>query len=218
VLDRRAEMRRVMEEARTAPRGWNVECHLRYVTGEVTVAAGLIRPPTAPVTGNAAYRERPGQVAQPARAVIWAVLAILCLGYALHELLLIRLPVVPIRRQVPSALRVGFPLPQVALIYGVQLGAGILTRIVSPILYVLCVALLTLGNPVLGAIVMGCFGLVRTLANMAFAAGLPTIDAAVGRARSLINLEAARRLSSAAALAVVAVIAGLRLLICLTEG
>jgi hypothetical protein len=59
-----------------------------------------------------------------AKEYAFIIISIVAIGYALHELQLIRMPTIPIRRQVSRSLRTRLPLSLVSFVYGVQLGAG----------------------------------------------------------------------------------------------
>lgn len=138
------------------------------------------------------------------------IIAIVALGYALYELQLIRMPTIPIQRQVSRSLRTRFPLSLVSFVYGVQLGAGITTRITTSTVYVVCLAIVVIGDPVVGAIVMGCYGFCRSLLNMLFAMGLQSIEAAGMRINTLMRWNLAVRVISALSLVIVGIFFGLQ--------
>lgn len=146
------------------------------------------------------------------RRAAWLMLVVGALGYAFHERGFWQLPVPSLHRQVPRGWRSRFPLPVVALLYSVDLGAGILTQITTASLYVLCLALVALGEPVKGILLMGCYGMVRSLTTMAFSAGLDTMDAAIIRSQTMIPWRPVLRSLSAIALLVVAGTCGIQIL------
>ncbi len=81
-----------------------------------------------------------------------------------------------IRRQVPETWRRTMPLPVAAGLYGVLLGLGFTTFVLTLAVWVLAGFSVALGNPVIGALVGVAFGLGRALpvAVMAPLAGAPT--------------------------------------------
>jgi hypothetical protein len=106
-------------------------------------------------------------------------------GYAFHALGFIRLPTLSLRRQVPRQLQNQYSLILVALIYSLQLGAGVLTRIPTVCVYVLCLAIIAIGSPIAGAILMGLYGLMRSSLTIALSADLHSMEAAITRSLSL---------------------------------
>lgn len=155
---------------------------------------------------------RIGFVTGPMRRVAWLVLVVAALGYAFHECGFWQLPAPSLRRQVPRGWRTRFPLPVVALLYSADLGSGILTQITTASLYVLCIALVALGEPIKGILLMSCYGMVRALTTMAFSAGCDTMDAAISRSRAMIPWRPLLRPLSAIALLVVAGTCGIQIL------
>jgi|HubBroStandDraft_3_1064219.scaffolds.fasta_scaffold19820_4 cytochrome c biogenesis protein CcdA len=86
------------------------------------------------------------------------------LGLAgLHNLGVLRLPMPQIQRQVPRVWLVRFPLVWIAVGYGVQLGAGVTTRITNFATYATLVAAILTRNAAEGALIMAAFGTARAL-------------------------------------------------------
>lgn len=122
----------------------------------------------------------------PIRRATLLALAFGAFGYALHEQGIWHLPTPSPRRQVPRDWRARYPLPIVALRYGLDLGSGISTQITSASVYVLCAALVAVGDLTKGTVLMGSYGFIRSLANMAFSAKPTTMEAALMRSRAMI--------------------------------
>lgn len=101
----------------------------------------------------------------------WLAVALVSLIYAAHELALVRLPVPEFHRQVPAAWRSSFSPRTAAGIYGLVLGAGVFTHITTATFYVACLSAVVLGDPILGATVLGAFGLGRGLPILLLVAG-----------------------------------------------
>lgn len=83
--------------------------------------------------------------------------------YAVGALTRLRVPVPQLRRQVPDWWRTFFGRSFAAMLYGAGLGIGFLTYLSTGTLVVVAFAAAASGRPVIGAIVMGPFGLVRGL-------------------------------------------------------
>ncbi len=135
-------------------------------------------------------------------------MSISAFAYAFHELGFVRLPTLPIRRQVPRELRSRLPLKVVAIIYGLQLGAGVVTQISTAMLYVLCLAIVVTANPVIGGILMGCYGITRSLLTMIFSARLHSMEAAITRALALMMWQPVTQRVGASSLLIAAVAFG----------
>lgn len=84
-------------------------------------------------------------------------------AYSLREIGIIPVPAPQLKRQVPSQWRYKFPPRVVALIYGVELGFGLTTRIPVSTFYVVALWATVVSNPPLSAFVLGLFGLGRIL-------------------------------------------------------
>ncbi len=103
-----------------------------------------------------------GAVPEPGLPVGAVVLAALAAAAALGELRGVR--VVPqIRRQVPESWRRLWPLPLAAGAYGVLLGLGFATFVLTLALWALALACFALGDVALGVAVGAVFGLARAL-------------------------------------------------------
>ncbi|MEO8424300.1 MAG: MauE/DoxX family redox-associated membrane protein [Actinomycetota bacterium] len=90
-------------------------------------------------------------------------LAALSALYALGALTRLRLPVPQLRRQVPDWWRTFFGRPFAAVLYGAGLGIGFMTYLSNGTLVVVAFAAAASGRPMVGAVVVGPFGLVRGL-------------------------------------------------------
>ena len=139
-------------------------------------------------------------------------LAVVALIYALGELPRVTATVPQLRRQVPDWWREFFSWPLAATLYGAGLGVGFFTYVSHGTLVAVAVAALASGDPVVGALIVAPFGLVRGL-SAARAAGVRTqqdsqrlVDRLAGaseRGRSVTNgLALAFVAALAAALAV----------------
>lgn len=100
-------------------------------------------------------------------------LAVVALVYALGELPRVTATVPQLRRQVPDWWREFFSWPLAATLYGAGLGIGFFTYVSHGTLVAVAAAALATGDPVVGAIVVAPFGLVRGL-SAARSAGVRT--------------------------------------------
>jgi hypothetical protein len=139
--------------------------------------------------------------AQTAAAVAIAALAAVC------EALGVRI-VPQIRRQVPEPWRRGMPLPLAAALYGVLLGLGFTTFVLTWAVWALAGIAVALGDPAIGAAVGVTFGIGRALPVLAMAP-----SAAEGRGARMLAAMAERpaslrllRLGDALGLALAAVL------------
>ena len=89
--------------------------------------------------------------------------AVVALVYALGELPRVTATVPQLRRQVPDWWREFFSWPLAATLYGAGLGVGFLTYVSHGTLVAVAVAALATGDPVVGALIVAPFGLVRGL-------------------------------------------------------
>jgi hypothetical protein len=89
------------------------------------------------------------------------VLAVAALVYALGATGVARVPVPQLRRQVPDWWRTYFSPPVTAFLYGAGLGVGFLTFLATGALLVVTLAAALYGDPLVGAIMVGGFGLAR---------------------------------------------------------
>ncbi|MGZ8598686.1 MAG: MauE/DoxX family redox-associated membrane protein [Actinomycetota bacterium] len=91
------------------------------------------------------------------------VVATLAGLYLARETFRLRVPVPQLRRQVPDWWRTFFPFGPASFLYGVGLGVGFLTYLTHGTLAVVAAAAAAGGRPVLGALLVGPFGLARGL-------------------------------------------------------
>jgi hypothetical protein len=89
--------------------------------------------------------------------------AVAALVYALGELPRVTATVPQLRRQVPDWWREFFSWPLAATLYGAGLGVGFFTYVSHGTLVAVAVAALATGDPVVGALIVAPFGLVRGL-------------------------------------------------------
>lgn len=108
------------------------------------------------MTGNGALPFHEGRW-----RVMFGLLGGFSIAYALAELRILRLPHPQIARQVPSSWRVLFHPWVTASLYGVGLGCGIMTRIVTGALYVVVIGLVLYAHPFYATITFALFGLGR---------------------------------------------------------
>ena len=91
------------------------------------------------------------------------VIAILALAYLLREITGVAVPIPCRRKQVPEWWRTFFSAPIVALLYGLGLGAGFGTPLMSGTLVVVAAAALWSGDPLIGGLLVAPFGLMRAI-------------------------------------------------------
>lgn len=162
------------------------------------------------IAGDAARRN----LAVPSGG-IQLLVAVSALGYALHELGMIRLPVLRLQRQVPRGLRARAPLPFAAFIYSLDLGSGVLTRSVTTLLYVLLIAVASTGNPLFSAALMACFGLARSATTLGLSVGPTSFAALDVRTSSIAAWQPATRTLGGLTLIVVSATFGLHAVVAL---
>src|SRR5512134_3774623 len=100
-------------------------------------------------------------------------LAAVALVYAIGELPQVAATVPQLRRQVPDWWRTFFAWPIAATLYGGGLGIGFFTYLAHGTLVAVSFAALASGDPLVGAVVVGSFGVARGL-SAATAAGVRT--------------------------------------------
>lgn len=123
------------------------------------------------VLGGAGIGALLGFLGQALFSIGWWQRPILSLGaigvmaglYALHELRLWHLPYPQNQKQVPSGWRYQFHPYWVALTYGIGLGTGVITYIATASVYVILIGAFLMGDPLIGAGLLGGFGLTRTI-------------------------------------------------------
>lgn len=94
-------------------------------------------------------------------ALLFGGLGILSTAYAFDEIGIFRLPHPQRVAQVPASWRGLFPPHVTALLYGLGLGVGIATRIVTGALYIVLIGLFAYGSPFYAAMSFGLFGFGR---------------------------------------------------------
>lgn len=126
--------------------------------------------------------------------------------YAVAELPRMSASVPQLRRQVPDWWREFFSWPVAAALYGAGLGVGFFTYLSHGTLVVIALAALASGEPLVGALVLAPFGLVRGL-SAARAAGVQTQQESQGLVDRLADSPERPR-AAANGLALLAVAAG----------
>jgi Na+-driven multidrug efflux pump len=94
------------------------------------------------------------------------VVIVVAVVYLLREALRLPVPLFDRRRQVPEWWRTFYSARTAAFLYGVGLGAGYFTYLTYGTFVVVSAAALVSGNPLLGALLTGPFGLARGLSVM----------------------------------------------------
>lgn len=127
------------------------------------------------------------------------VFSAICLVVALRELNVLRIPMIESHWQVPRRWVVEFAPALASLLYGVLLGAGVVTRM-GGVLATVVVWVLLVGDPVLGSKVLGLFGLSRALPIVVAGAMAQSFDQADRWATALHSWQAALMLVGGVAL------------------
>src|SRR5918992_2958094 len=91
-------------------------------------------------------------------------LALVALVYAVDEVPGVWVPVPQLRRQVPDWWRTFFGPSIASFLYGAGLGIGFLTFLAHGTLVVVAAAVIAIGDPLAGLLILGSFGLARGLA------------------------------------------------------
>lgn len=124
---------------------------------------------------------------------VWIFLALLCLGYALHELRLIKMPRPQIKRQVPRRWLYERHPFLTWLLFGLGLGVGVMTFIPFGTFYPVLLMALFSKSPLYAMILMGAFGFGRAIMTLILAApfwspkGEPRVWGAKERVMSRLN-------------------------------
>lgn len=139
----------------------------------------------------------------------WLVASVAGL-YALRELFRLRIPLPDLDRQVPDWWRTYFSLPIASLLYGTGLGVGFITYLSFGTLVPVALGALLLGDPLLGALLVGAFGLARGLSVLVSARRTPPEDIVEGLGAPSLR-RAARLINGTALLAIAVVGAGVAL-------
>jgi hypothetical protein len=103
------------------------------------------------------------------------LVATLAVLYLARESFGVPIPVPQLRRQVPDWWRTYFPFGPASFLYGVGLGVGFFTYLSHGTLVVVSAAAVASGRPLLGAVLLGSFGLARG-ATAVVAMGARTAD------------------------------------------
>ncbi|HSL10228.1 MAG TPA: MauE/DoxX family redox-associated membrane protein [Actinomycetota bacterium] len=135
--------------------------------------------------------------------------ALVAVVYALAELPRVTVAVPQLQRQVPDWWRTYFGPSVASFLYGAGLGVGVLTYLAHGTLVVVAAAAVAIGDPALGAAIVGAFGLARGAAIVASRSitseelGAAVLDRLVARSDDL------RRWANATVLVVIAALAAL---------
>lgn len=105
-----------------------------------------------------------------------ALLGILCLLYALHELQIVTLPTPQRKQQVPEKWRYTLPRSLTALFFGLLLGLGYITFIIVGTFYIVTIGAVFFGTPLLGAILFGLFGLGRASSMWLLSSSMKSLE------------------------------------------
>ena len=92
------------------------------------------------------------------------VVAAVALVYLLREAVGLPIPIPSLRKQVPAWWRTFYSRNTTALLYGLGLGVGYFTYLSYGTFVVVSVAVVMGGDALAGALVVGCFGLARSVA------------------------------------------------------
>lgn len=103
-------------------------------------------------------------------SLVWGFLALLCLGYALHELRLIKMPRPQIKRQVPRRWIYQFHPFLTWLLFGLGLGIGVATFIPFGTFYIVLLMALLSKSPLYAMVLMAIFGFGRAMMTLILAA------------------------------------------------
>lgn len=123
---------------------------LGYLAGALLLGGAL---------GTAGYALQAGAWS----AVAAGLLALLALGYGLHQFDFLRMPYPQRRAQVPHDARFRFRSWFIGLLYGFALGMNYATYVQTPILYIVTIAAILSGNPADAVILFACFNAGRFL-------------------------------------------------------
>lgn len=129
-------------------------------------------------------------------AAVLGGIACLALGYAMHELRLVRMPTPEIGRQVRAAWRMTIPPRILAFAYGLELGTGLTTFVPSTAFYVVVLWVVVRGSAIEGATIFSLYAVGRATPFLIMAARTTTAlenSAALARLR---RWSAAMRLAN----------------------
>ena len=134
-------------------------------------------------------------------------LALAAAVYAIGELPRVTATVPQLRRQVPDWWRTFFAWPIAATLYGAGLGIGFLTFLAHGTLVVVALGAIASGDPLIGAVVVGPFGLARGLSAATAARVRTQRDSQRLVDRLAASPERRRSIANGAALSIVTVLA-----------
>jgi len=134
------------------------------------------------------------------------LVASIALAYAAREIIGLAVPILEMRRQVPEWWRGSFGPRTAAFLYGVALGPGFATHLRHGTFVAASAAALVLGDPILGAVMLGAFGVARSggIALVSAARTEPAVAAASDRLER-VGSGSLPRIANAAVLLVLAV-------------
>lgn len=101
---------------------------------------------------------------------VWGFVALLCLGYALHELRLLKMPRPQMKRQVPRRWLYQFHPFLTWLLFGLELGTGVTTYIHVGTFYPILLWALFSKSPLYAMALMATFGFGRAMPTIILAA------------------------------------------------
>ena len=137
-----------------------------------------------------------------------AVVAVIALAFAGRELLGLRVPLPNLQRQVPDWWRTFFSPVIASFLYGLGLGVGFLTYLSFGTLVAVAAIAIASGSSLLGAVLLGSFGLARGLSVLVSASATKTeLVGSVTDRLDRLALSRWPRLVNGAILAVVAAVA-----------
>ncbi|MGH2734392.1 MAG: hypothetical protein ACRDKZ_02335 [Actinomycetota bacterium] len=126
--------------------------------------------------------------------------------YALREAFRLPIPIFEKRSQVPEWWRDFYSPPVASFLYGAGLGIGFFTFLTYGTYVVVCVAAVAAGDPLIGALCCGSFGLARSVAVVIAAGERGTTGAVVDRL-DRVGASNGPRAANVFALATVALVA-----------
>jgi hypothetical protein len=132
--------------------------------------------------------------------VVSASVAAAAQAYALHELGLIRLPRPQRRWQVPAHWRVTLHPWLTCFLYGLILGAGVLTYISGSSFYIAVAWATALSDPAAGAVVLAVYGSAQAVAILLAGWNITSCDAAFRRGLAVVGYRPSMHLANGVAL------------------
>lgn len=91
------------------------------------------------------------------------IVAVIAIAYATREVTGLRVPILELRRQVPEWWRGALGARTSSFLYGLALGPGVGTHLRHGTFVAIAVLVMTIGDPVVGAVILGTFGLARAI-------------------------------------------------------